>query len=323
MIINSAMANVGMILISFILALIPYQAEAREIEPADVFTRVALLRGELELLRYEMGKPKSYQPEIKVAGAVAREVYAQAIALFELANRFCYEHTQELAKPPDRQEGKIIPTHVFDLVNAALNQIGIVKLKYNINEQIQELPRDPRMTPSDVYRSIINAQRQLNILLDRQVTPTDVYLEVTTAIEHASRLLLFFPDAESLPATPHFERGKVPVDVYYRLVRCYGILQNIAERSGIKILKLEEINIDSDRIDLLQLNDNHYIATLIVSEFSYLSQLMGNEPTLLTDFTYFLERRFPSHVYQKLGVLEEQLVELNGWVAKVPNWLGE
>ena len=179
------------------------------------------------------------------------------------------------------------------------------------------------MTPSDVYRSIINAQRQLNILLDRQVTPTDVYLEVTTAIEHASRLLLFFPDAESLPATPHFERGKVPVDVYYRLVRCYGILQNIAERSGIKILKLEEINIDSDRIDLLQLNDNHYIATLIVSEFSSLSQLMGNEPTLLTDFTYFLERRFPSHVYQKLGVLEEQLVELNGWVAKVPNWLGE
>ena len=323
MITKSASADVGTIMISFVLALMPYHTEAREIEPADVFIQVTHLREELELLRYEMGKPKSYQPELRVADAVPREVYAQASALFELANRFCYEHTQELAKPPDRHEGKIMPAHVFDLVNAALKQIGIVKLKYNINEQIQELPRDPRITPSDVYRSIINAQRQLNILLDRQVTPTDIYLEVTTAIEHASRLLLFFPGAESLPATPHFERGKVPVDVYYRLVRCYSILQEIAERSGIEILKLEGINLDSDRIDILQLNDNHYIATLIVSELSYLSQLMRNEPALLTDFTYFLERRFPSHIYQRLGVLEEQLEELNEWVLKVPNWLGK
>ena len=65
MIIKSAMANVGIILISFIFTLIPYQVEARVIEPADVFTRVALLRGELELLRYDMGKPKSYDLESK------------------------------------------------------------------------------------------------------------------------------------------------------------------------------------------------------------------------------------------------------------------
>ncbi len=65
MIIKSAMANVGMILISFIFTLIPYQVEAREIEPADVFTRIALLPGELELLSYEMGKPKSYDLESK------------------------------------------------------------------------------------------------------------------------------------------------------------------------------------------------------------------------------------------------------------------
>ena len=166
------------------------------------------------------------------------------------------------------------------------------------------MPRDPRLTPPDVYRSIINAQRQLNILLDRQLTPTDVYQEVTTAIEHTSRLLLFFPDAETLPATPHFEHGKVPTDIYYKLIQCYGILQKIAEHSSIDILKLEESNISTDRIDMLQLNDNHYIATLIVSELSYLGQLMGNEPVILTDFTYFMERKFPSHVYQRAGILE-------------------
>lgn len=119
------------------------------------------------------------------------------------------------------------------------------------------------------------------------------------------------------------EHGKVPVDINYRLVRCYGVLQEIAEHSGISFLKLEKSNLDTDRIDILQLNDNHYIATLIVSELSDISQLMKNEPSLLTDFTYFLERRFPSHVYQRLGVLETQLIELKKWVIKVPDWLGE
>ena len=126
------MANVWMIMISFILAIIPIQAEAREIEPADVFVRVAMLREELELVRYEMGKPKSYQPELRVTGAVPREVYAQASALFELANRFCSEHTQELATPPNRPEGEIMPSHVFELVSASLIQTRIVKQKYKL-----------------------------------------------------------------------------------------------------------------------------------------------------------------------------------------------
>lgn len=312
------------LIIYLLLAFKPNTAETREIEPSDVFARTALLREELELIRYEMGKPKNYQSELRVTGAVPREVYAQASALFELANRLCYEHTQELATPPDTPEGEIMPTHVFAMVNASLNQTRIVKQKYEISDQIQELPVDPRMTPSDVYRSIITAQRQFNILLDRQLTPSDVYQEITTAIEHASRLLLFFPDAESLPPPPHFERGKVPADVYHRLVRCYGILQNIAERSGIRILKLEESKLSTEYIENSLINDNHYIATLIVSQLSYLSQMMRNESTMLTHFfTYFMERRFPSHVYQRLGVLETQLEELNKWVKKVPNWLGQ
>ena len=56
MIIKSAMANVGMILISFILALIPYQAEAREIEHADVFTRVTSNDPELSCVTVNLSK---------------------------------------------------------------------------------------------------------------------------------------------------------------------------------------------------------------------------------------------------------------------------
>lgn len=121
------------------MVIIPCRTEARDIEPADVFTRVTVLREELELLRYEMGNPKSYQSDIKVSGAVPREVYAQMRALFELANQFCYEHMQELATPPERPEEEILPAHVFDLVNASLKQIKIVKQKYKISGQVQEL----------------------------------------------------------------------------------------------------------------------------------------------------------------------------------------
>ncbi len=53
-----------------------------KIEPPDVFVHVALVRAELELIRLELGKPKSKQKELPIFDAQPREVYFQAQTLF-------------------------------------------------------------------------------------------------------------------------------------------------------------------------------------------------------------------------------------------------
>ncbi len=57
------------------------QARTGQIAPADVFVRVALLRSELDLIRFEMGKPRDDRPELPVSDAAPREVFFQALTL--------------------------------------------------------------------------------------------------------------------------------------------------------------------------------------------------------------------------------------------------
>lgn len=47
------------------------------VEPADVFVRVALVRDELENLRFVMGRPANTQTEPEVSDAVPCEVFSR------------------------------------------------------------------------------------------------------------------------------------------------------------------------------------------------------------------------------------------------------
>ena len=69
------------------------------------------------------------------------------------------------------------------------------------------------------------------------------------------------------------------------------------------------------------LSDVYDIATLVVSElvFSH-SHLKGAEP-VVEEFVSFSERKFPSHVYQRVGMLEERLRGLLMRVKEHPDWL--
>ena len=60
---------------------------------ADVFTRVASVEGELELIRARMGKSGASAPLIRVRDAAPREVYFQAQTLFHKANWLATELT--------------------------------------------------------------------------------------------------------------------------------------------------------------------------------------------------------------------------------------
>lgn len=285
-------------------------------EASDVFVRVAVVRAELESIRFVMGRSKNNQPEIDVSGAEPREVYFQALTLFRKADRLCFERTREREAEPKAPTRSLTPTDVYGVVDAALKRIRRVKKKLGIDKQATPPARDKTKTPTDVFQSCVQASRQLNLLLDRQFTPSDVFQQVTRSVAFASRLLERFPDAETIPDEPEFEPAKRPADVYGRLVSCFKIIKRVAENSGENVL-----GFDPDQKLYLQAepSDVYDIASLLISELSYLhSKLPSAKPP---HKVYYPGRKFPSHVFQRAGMLERQLTSLEALVGKNRDWL--
>ena len=167
-----------------------------------------------------------------------------------------------------------------------------------------------------MLKAIVQANRQLNLMLERQFAPSDVFQEVTLGVGYTSRLLETFPKAERIPIEPAYEPEKRPVDVYRRLLGCFRRIREIAERSNVRMLDLE---VDDAQIDAIVPSDVYDVASLIVAELAYLqSQLPASQPPRNV---YFVGRKFPSDVYQRAGILELQLIELQKQADGKPDWL--
>jgi hypothetical protein len=60
----------------------------------------------------------------------------------------------------------------------------------------------------------------------------------TLATNYAARLLARFPGARRQPPAPDLERGKVPKDVYIRLLGLLDLIRKISHTSGLEMLEL-------------------------------------------------------------------------------------
>lgn len=304
-----------LILIFFLVSGHGKESLAQEITPPDVFSKTTLLREEIELIRREMGKPKLDRPEIRVIAAAPREVFFQALTLYRKANQLCFELTGKNASLQVNPSGKIYPSHVFKVARATLGRLRVIKETLGIAGQGVEPAPDPNKTPTDVFRSIVQANRQLNLMLDRQISPSDVFQKVTDAISYSTFLIGQFMEVPPVvPGPPPFERHKIPEDVYRRLIKCFNLIQEVASHSGLNIL---EAKLEHDIADITP-GDVYNIVSLIVSELAYLNAKAGNTHPLQS---YYPGRKFPSHVYQEAGILETQLRELLRRVEAQPDWL--
>ncbi len=295
---------------------------SEKIITADVLARAELLRADLELIRVEMGQPKDRRMEMVVTNVAPREVIFQAFTLFRKASHLHFEVTgtitrdQQITIPPDIQ-----PIHVWKIVNTAYKRILVVKRRLGIPGQTEEQRQDDSVTPSDLFRVILQANRQLDVLFMQGVSSNNTLQQVTLATNHAARLLQQFPGATPLPAMPALERGKRPVDVHDLLVKAYAKISAIAEASGIETLKLEVSKPESvnETADTISASDVFDVSIILVSELAFLhGQLQHTDPPAMSmDPGY----KVPAHVYQRTDLLLLQLTELEKLVNANPDWL--
>ncbi len=309
----------GVALVLTMLCFVPSGAVAQaadQIEPADVFVRVAQARARIERIRFEMGRPRLRKPVLHVANAAPREVYFQALTLFRKANRLSFELTRERADVPPTPAAELSPADVLHVIDQAIAQLQHVEEALEISGEVEPLARDPSRTPTDVFQSIVHSNGQMNLLLDRRFSPSDVFQQITLAISYASILLAEFPESTRIPPAPELERGKQPADVYRRLLGCYEQLGRIAANSNVSML---EVTVSEEGIVDASPSDVYDIASLLVAALAHFHSRLSNAGAPRA--AYYPGQKTPSQVFQRSGILEAQLAQLATSSEAHPAWI--
>ncbi len=273
--------------------------------PTDVYREVQAVADVVEQIRLYMGRPANTKPPIDVSGVAPREVIFQANTLCEKVDRLGFEMIHEVAEKPVVPDRQIVPADVLRMVRFAHGQV-----RYITDELDMELaPSEPgpteSRTPTDVFKAIVQLNRQINLLLDKRFSPSDVYEEVSLAIAYAANVRSLWP-GDRIPPAPDWEFGKRPADVMARLVQCLELVRSIAEHEDLQML---QFNLDESSLDSVSPSDVYDIAALLVAELAYLDLTVVASRTARK--ARFPGRKVPSDVYQRAGILLQQLEEIN------------
>ncbi len=295
------------------------QTGDKNFAPTIAYQMVELVHDEIELIRKHKQTPVDTRASFPVEHVFPREVYFQALTLRQKAGRLCHETTQFLLAPPAAVQFSIpktiTPEDVYDIVNDAWSQIRCAKAGLNISEEIQQSAKQgTAKTLTDVFKSIVQANRQLNLILEQPIEPGDVY----AVVQHANAYIVDILDklapvwSLTAPTLPEYQAGKRPIDIYKQMLKNFRIIEQISKDSGIDMLSLgPEIQTPITTTDVFDLS------SLILSELSYFATQLG------INRIYRLEShpdKVPSDVYQQAQIVEAHLEILEGFTKKYPTW---
>ena len=293
---------------------------AAPIAPSQVFARVATLADGLEHLRVYMGKPKPRDAALTVRNATLRNLFFQGAALFNKANQLAFELTAAKAPKHVIPDAEIYASDVLRAINDALDRLRHIRRHLGLAadrapDLSTTLATTLATTPADVFRAMAQANRQLNILLTQKFSASDAYQQISRAIGYTFRLRGHMASSHMLEP-PAFEPGKRPADVYRKLLRCLQRLRDIAKLSHVDMLDLTVRKAD---IEAAEPGDVYDLASLLVSELAYVhARFKVSQPPYNV---YPPGLKFPAHAYQRAGLLEAQLIDLQTMAQRNPTWL--
>lgn len=284
-----------------------HAAAAEEIVPPHVFQAARQLSADVEMLREYMGRPEITAAAWAVDYAEPRHVYYQAQTMARKANRLAQQFGAEAATLPDVPSDVIVPANVLALVRTAQGRVDLVREELGLDSANNGGEYDAARLPRDVLREVVQINRQLNSMLDSPTRPADVYGRIELAAAYVAGALTEDPSEPVYGTLPPFEAGKVPADVYRRVLDCLGIAQRVGASEGIDVLQLN-LRRESRRRDIVP-SDVYDLATTVLAELAHLTlELEAHDVDLPpVDRPKYV---FPAHVFQMVGMLEDELLRL-------------
>ena len=104
-------------------------------------------------------------------------------------NKFTFEQTLRHGTPPKLNINAPEPKDVFRLIKASLRLIRKSQKKLGLTNKNPTVKFDSSKTPTDVFKRVIQVNRQLNLMLDYRFSPSDVYQKVVEATNRAEKIL--------------------------------------------------------------------------------------------------------------------------------------
>lgn len=309
--------------ISLLLLSIPIVGHSNNnnFSPILAYQTVKLVQQEIELISKHKEAAVDSRELIPVENVYPREVYFQALTLRQKAGRLCHETIQSLFAPPLVAQysipSDISSKDVYEIVNDAWSQIRCAKAGLKIKEESIErtdLTKDSKKTLTDVFKQIVQANRQLNLILEQPIEQGDVYAIVEQANAYLIDILNKIAPVWSLnaPTLPAYQAGTAPIDSYNIMLRNFRIIQEIAKDSGIDMLDLgNDIQVPINTSDVFDLS------SLILSELRFFASQIGVERIYKISS---LPDKVAADVFQQAQFVEEHLKILNEFSEKFPAW---
>lgn len=270
-----------------------------EIRPAHCHARARRLLADITAIREEMGRSEDARPIPEIVGAQPREVYFEALATWNKAERLATElgvqDPRTPAAPPRLAELK--PGHVMQLLDAIFEEVSDIRVRLKLDKGAAEPAVEAERQPSDVLMTLIRCNRELSRMLEQPFSPSDVYRQIALASAYAARL------GSAADLAP-YESRKKPADVYARLEACLALASSVISKRGGSALTARGMPTD------VLPGDVYDLASLVLGELAYLHDSAQNVVPL-----YAFEPRasghvLPSHCYQLAATLERQLSAL-------------
>ena len=138
--------------------------------PSDVYRQADQVILELSLLRKHLGVTTPIEPVPFVEGKVPRDVIQishQIVSLMGKAQRRA--GMVQIAAPARITLETITPNEVFNDAGTILTELVSLKVRLQIEEEVDRAPPATGKTPSDVYQKMEYARRQLSSLLGLEI----------------------------------------------------------------------------------------------------------------------------------------------------------
>ncbi|MER2530261.1 MAG: hypothetical protein ABTR54_01460 [Candidatus Competibacter sp.] len=276
---------------------------------AALTAQIQAFARDLERTRRFMGAPKVRVLDIGIRDPSLRDLYFHTLTLEEKTGRLLFEVKGAHEIPPVPPPNDISLQVILGKLRDTHQTLRQVMQDLNIAPAEEPLPETSRSF-TQLFSDVLEANRQLNQLLERHISPSDVYQELTLAIGYSARLLARYPEATRIPSEPPFEPDKQPKDVYRRLTECLQIISRIFDSLGLAALHIDPSRTD---LDSLQPSDVYLIAAMIVSQLDFLYRYLDIAKS--PPQPVYPGLKFPAHSYQRAGILQDQLRQLERFLA--------
>ena len=295
---------------------------------SDVDFTARLILAQLDEIGWYMGRTVDEAATVSIDDVSVHESFAQARSLWRKVNQLGVELVGGGESPPiitlprgmeyGPPQVQLVLESVLDRLAEVREGVGVVGAVGALDEapvSTTEIEKNDRATATDVFRTVVRANRLADGLLERGAQSGDVFQQVQQAAFFASEILTALDDPTPLPAAPEYEAGVTSGEVCDRLMLAFGELSEVFEIADLDIMRW---SFDGSLASVTP-GDAYLVATQLVAELEYLSErIPGARAPMRVEHP---GQRWPSDVYQQASVVADQLSRIRHHATENPDFL--